>query len=108
MGKYPTKSPSDIKEEYNKKIAVGLVEQEWTDIIKYLYNEDDSDALCRILKGVNTVASLVDSSSSSSKTPETNDLTSPNSAGKWTSCFPPVFSHYNITVSKSIHVISQH
>lgn len=83
MGKYPTKSPSDIKEEYNKKIAVGLVEQEWTDIIKYLYNEDDSDALCRILKGINTGTSSADNSSSSSKTPETNDIMSPNSAGKW-------------------------
>ena len=82
MGKHPAKSPSEIKEEYNKKVAVGLVEQEWTDIIKYLYNEDDSDALCRILKGINTGTSSVDSSSSSSMTPETNDITSPNFAGK--------------------------
>lgn len=42
-GKYPFKHNSEIKEMLNLKIKGWIYEDEATDIIKYMYNQDDSE-----------------------------------------------------------------
>jgi hypothetical protein len=85
MAKFPSKSPTEIKEEYNKKAVVGLSELEWTDIVKYLYNDADSEVLRGIVK--ETMVSISKSGSASSSftsgsAPETSDVISSSSNGK--------------------------
>jgi hypothetical protein len=48
-GKYPLKTSNDLRDMYNSKVNDVLVEEEWIDIVKYMYNETDSDILIEII-----------------------------------------------------------
>lgn len=51
MGRHPTKSQESIKEMLKEKIASGIIyEDEWKDMINYLYNESDSAVICLLLR----------------------------------------------------------
>jgi len=49
-GKFPYKHNKDIKKLMKQKVGGYVQEEECTDIIKYMYNEDDSNQLLTKLK----------------------------------------------------------
>ncbi|CAG9322690.1 unnamed protein product [Blepharisma stoltei] len=48
-GKYPLKTNGDIQEMLQEKFNGFLSEEEWTDIVKYMYNETDADLLVSLI-----------------------------------------------------------
>lgn len=44
-GKYPLKSEDEVSKLLKKRMASSVYEEEWVDIIKYMYNHDDSVTL---------------------------------------------------------------
>ena len=44
-GKYPLKSASDIKDLVNNKLNGNLLEEEWKEIVFYLYEQEDANFL---------------------------------------------------------------
>jgi hypothetical protein len=44
-GKYPLKSEDEVSKLLKKRIAASVYEEEWSDIIKYMYNHEDSVTL---------------------------------------------------------------
>ena len=44
-GKYPFKHNSEIKEMLNSKTTGYILEEECVDIIKYMYNQEDSECI---------------------------------------------------------------
>ena len=51
-GKYPYKHNSEIKDILNSKINGSIYEEECTDIIKYMYNQDDADIILEKLRSL--------------------------------------------------------
>ena len=56
-GKFPFKHSSELKELLNTKLNGFIFEEECTDIIKYMYNEDDAYLLIERLKKFYTTPS---------------------------------------------------
>lgn len=50
MGRFPTKDQGTLTSLLEQKMEGIAVEEEWTEIVKYLYNTSDSAAICLILK----------------------------------------------------------
>jgi Ca2+-binding EF-hand superfamily protein len=51
MSRYPTKDQPTLLALLDQKVADGLIsEDEWTDMVNYLYNSVDSTAICLMLK----------------------------------------------------------
>ena len=48
-GKYPLKTNNDIRTMFDEKVNGNVLEEEWVDIVKYMYNETDSDILIGIV-----------------------------------------------------------
>ena len=48
-GKYPLKTNNDVRTMFNEKVNGSVLEEEWVDIVKYMYNETDSDILIGIV-----------------------------------------------------------
>lgn len=48
-GKFPLKTNSDVQDMLQDKFNGFLSEEEWTDIVKYMYNETDSDLLISLI-----------------------------------------------------------
>jgi len=44
-GKYPLKSEDEVSKLLKKRMAASVYEEEWSDIIKYMYNHEDSVTL---------------------------------------------------------------
>mmetsp|Transcript_9255 Transcript_9255/g.17666 ORF Transcript_9255/g.17666 Transcript_9255/m.17666 type:complete len:848 (-) Transcript_9255:1671-4214(-) len=51
-GKFPLKNNGEIAEMQAEKMNGFLAEEEWLDIVKYMYNETDSELLINLLKEV--------------------------------------------------------
>jgi len=54
-GKYPLKSEDEVSKILKKRVASSVFEEEWVDIIKYMYNHEDSVTL--IMKCKDLIAS---------------------------------------------------
>lgn len=50
MGRFPTKDQSTLHAMLEKKLEGILGEDEWNDMVNYLYNNSDATAICLILK----------------------------------------------------------
>jgi len=50
--KNPLKSNTDIQEMLNNKMSGIVNDDEWTDIIRYMYNENDANLLQSIIKDI--------------------------------------------------------
>ena len=48
-GKYPLKKNSDIKQMYHDRYSGFIFEDEWIDIVRYMYNDPDADILIQII-----------------------------------------------------------
>ena len=48
-GKYPLKKNSDIKQMYHDRFSGFICEDEWIDIVRYMYNDADADILIQII-----------------------------------------------------------
>merc|ERR1711966_348486 len=58
-GKYPLKSEDEVSKLLKKRMASSVYEEEWVDIIKYMYNHEDSVTLimkCKDLIGAQAKA----------------------------------------------------
>lgn len=51
-GKYPLKSEDEVNRLLKKRMASSVYEEEWVDIIKYMYNHEDSVTLIMKMKDV--------------------------------------------------------
>jgi Ca2+-binding EF-hand superfamily protein len=51
-GKHPLKSDEDINNMMKKKVNGNINEDEWTDIVKYMYNTDDSVTILMRIKDI--------------------------------------------------------
>ncbi|CAG9317864.1 unnamed protein product [Blepharisma stoltei] len=51
-GKFPLKSNGDVQEMLNERLQSYVSEDEWTDIVKYMYNETDADLLLSLVSEV--------------------------------------------------------
>lgn len=49
-GKYPLKHQSEIKEMVNQKLIGFVYQDEAVDIVRYMYNKEDSDSLIEKMK----------------------------------------------------------
>ena len=56
-GKFPFKHTSELKEMLNTKLNGFIFEEECSDIIKYMYNQDDAEVLIERLKKYYTTPS---------------------------------------------------
>lgn len=54
-GKFPFKHNSEIKEMLTQKMNGVVYEEECTDIIKYMYNQEDSEVLLAKLRKLYTL-----------------------------------------------------
>lgn len=54
-GRFPFKHNSEIKEMLNQKMTSMVYEEECTDIIKYMYNQEDSEVLLGKLRKLYTL-----------------------------------------------------
>lgn len=54
-GKYPFKQNIEIKEMLNQKMNGVVYEEECADIIKYMYNQEDSEILLTKLRKLYTI-----------------------------------------------------
>ncbi len=63
MGKYPTKDQGTLHAMLEQRVGAGLInEDEWRDMVNYLYNPTDSSAICTMLR--RQAADLLESSRS--------------------------------------------
>lgn len=51
-GKFPLKTNGDLEALLQEKLNGVIAEDEWTDIVKYMYNQTDSEILVRLLQEV--------------------------------------------------------
>jgi Ca2+-binding EF-hand superfamily protein len=49
-GKYPLKNSNDVAEMLNEKLQGFITEEEWTDIVRYMYNTTDAEILITLIK----------------------------------------------------------
>jgi hypothetical protein len=51
-GKHPLKTDAAVDALLKQRVAPVVFEDEWRDMIRYMYKEEDADALCRIIREI--------------------------------------------------------